>query len=56
MYLSPFLLMVDRSPEGTVRRGTFQITRTSEDELPTLFEGTVDGKQVSIKGLFTRVK
>lgn len=48
--------MVDRSSDGSLRRGTFQITRKSEDEFPTLFEGTIDGKKVTIKGCFTRVK
>jgi hypothetical protein len=48
--------MIDRDADGSVRRGTFQITRKSDDELPTLFEGTVDGEKITIKGCFTRVK
>jgi hypothetical protein len=48
--------MVERASDGSFRRGTFQVTKKSEDEMPTLFVGTIDGKKVSVEGCFTRVK
>lgn len=48
--------MVNRQPDGRLLKGTWQVTKKSEDEMPTLFVGTDDGEQVTVKGCFTRVK
>jgi hypothetical protein len=42
--------------DGKIRKGTLQLTKTGDDELPTLFVGTIDGKEVTSKGKYTRVK
>lgn len=48
--------MVNRQPDGRLLKGTWRVTKRSEDEMPTLFVGTDDGEQVTVKGCFTRVK
>ena len=48
--------MVNREPDGTVLKGTWQVTRKNDDEMPTLFVGTRDGEKVTVKGSFKRVK
>lgn len=48
--------MTKRWPNGSLMEGTWQLTKKSADEMPTLFVGTKDGEEVTIKGSFTRVK
>jgi hypothetical protein len=45
-----------RLADGKIRKGTLQLTKTGDDEMPTLFVGTIDGKEVTSKGKYTRVK
>lgn len=37
-------------------RGIWQVTKKSDNEMPTSFVGTLNGEQVTIKGSFKRVK
>jgi hypothetical protein len=48
--------MIQRTAEGVVMRGIWQVTKKSDDEMDTLFVGTANGKEVTIKGSFKRVK
>ena len=48
--------MLQRTPDGKVMVGIWQVTKKSNDEMPTLFIGTENGKEVTIKGSFKRVK
>lgn len=45
-----------RTSDGKIMRGTFQLTKKSDDEMPTLFVGTIDGQKATVEGCFTRVK
>jgi hypothetical protein len=49
--------LVFRQVDGTVSRGTWQVTKKSDDEMPTVFVATdEDGRAVTIEGRFKRVK
>jgi hypothetical protein len=48
--------MIQRTPEGVIMRGIWQVTKTSDDEMATLFVGTQNGNEVNVKGSFTRMK
>jgi hypothetical protein len=47
---------VQRLPDGSVRKGPWQITKESDDEMESILWLTVDGKEVTLKASFTRVK
>ena len=48
--------MIQRTPEGVIMRGIWQVTKKSDDEMATLFVGTQNGNEVNVKGSFTRMK
>jgi hypothetical protein len=48
--------LIHRTPEGDIRLRIFQLTKNGDDEMPTLFVGTRNGKKVTEKGRFVRVK
>jgi hypothetical protein len=48
--------MIQRTPDGVIKKGTWQVTKKSDDEMPTLFVGTRDGQEVTEKGSFKRVE
>ena len=48
--------MIQRTPEGDILLGLWQVNKNGDDEMPTLFVGTRNGKKVTEKGRFVRVK
>ena len=47
---------IQRTPEGDILLGLWQVTKNGGGEMPTLFVGTRNGKKVTEKGRFVRVK
>jgi len=48
--------LVHRTPDGAIKLGIWQVTKTNDNEAPTLFVGTRNGEHVTEKGSFQRVK
>jgi hypothetical protein len=48
--------IIQRTLDGVILRGIWQVTKESDDEMPTLFVGTRNREAASIKGSFKRVK
>lgn len=48
--------MIQRTPEGVIKVGIWQVTKKSDDEMSTLFVGSRNGKEVTEAGSFQRVK
>ena len=48
--------VVQRLPDGSVRKGPWQITKKGDDELESILWLNVDGDEVTVKAQFKRVK
>ena len=46
--------MINRTSDGKIGKGTWTLSKEGKNEMTSLFEGTVNGEETTIKGHFVR--